>query len=202
MTNSLLQTRPDQRSTSSHPVTCKPARNAPDGFTIIEVLLALAVIGVAFAVLALSQANNMRASVTARLATETKAAANQVLEDLMATVLVTSGSAPSLNFAFNDYYWSCPTPVTPPSGALAVVTSRSCTGTTTIGDVTVTHAIAGLTGIRGEGVLGITVTATHTHRGQTLTIGDRVTCYDIYPSPTSTAPEPCPSPTSTGGGRS
>lgn len=171
------------------------------GFTLIEVLIALAVIGVAFGALALSQVNNMRASVTARLATETKAAANQVLEGLMADVLVTTGAAPNLTFAFNDYYWSCPTAVTPAAGAMPVATSRTCTGTTSVGDVTVTHAIAGLAGVRGEGVLGITVTATHAHRGQTLTIGDRVTCYDIYPSPTSTAPEPCPEPLASGGGR-
>lgn len=175
---------------------------SPDrGFTLIEVLLALAVVGIAVAVLMLTQANNVRASVTSRLVTETKAAANQVLEELMAEVLETSGTAPNYQFAFNDYYWSCPTPITPSAGSLPVVSTRSCTGTVEIGDVTVSHAIAGLSGTRGEGVLGITVTAVHEHRDQSLTIGDRVTCYDIYPSPTATAPEPCPQPTETGGGR-
>jgi hypothetical protein len=107
----------------------------------------------------------------------------------------------ALQFDFNDFYWSCPTPVTPTAGSLPVVTTRTCTGTETVGDISVTFRIAGEPGILGEGVLTITVTATQPTSGQTLTIGDRVTCYDIYPSPTSTAPAPCPTPTVAGGGR-
>jgi prepilin-type N-terminal cleavage/methylation domain-containing protein len=169
------------------------------GFTLTEVLIAVAVIGITFGALALVQVTNLRASVSARLLTDTKAAANIVLEGLMAQVLATRVVNGVRQFDFNDFYWSCPTPVQPlPPGALPVVTWRDCTGTRTIGDVTVAHSIRGESGVLGEGVLTVTVTATHRHGGQTLTLGDRITCYDIYPSPTATAPAPCPRP---GGGR-
>lgn len=168
------------------------------GFTLTEVLIAVAVIGITFGALALVQVTNLRASVSARLLTDTKAAANIVLEGLMAQVLATRENGGVRQFDFNDFYWSCPTPVRPPPDALPVVVPRTCTGTRTIGDVTVAHSIRGESGVLGEGVLTITVTATHRHGGQTLTLGDRITCYDIYPSPTTTAPEPCPRP---GGGR-
>lgn len=173
------------------------------GFTLAEVLIALAVIGFAFGALALVQVTNLRATVSARLLTDTKAAANVVLEELMAQVLATRTVGGELQFDFNDYYWSCPTPVSPPPGALRVVTPRErfCTGTRTIGNITVDHSIRGESGVLGEGVLTISVTARHNQGGQTLTLGDRITCYDIYPSPTATAPAPCPTPTATGGGR-
>jgi prepilin-type N-terminal cleavage/methylation domain-containing protein len=176
-------------------------RRTDQGFSLAEVLIALAVIGVAFGALALTQVTNLRASVTARAATDVKAAANLVLEGVMADVLGTRVVSGALQFDFNDFYWSCPTPVTPSAGSLPVVTTRTCTGTETVDGVNVAFRIAGEPGILGEGVLTITVTATQPTSGQTLTIGDRVTCYDIYPSPTSTAPAPCPTPTVAGGGR-
>lgn len=176
-------------------------RRTAQGFSLAEVLIALAVIGIAFGALALTQVTNLRASVTARAATDVKAAANLVLEGVMADVLATRVVSGALQFDFNDFYWSCPTPVTPSAGSLPVVTTRTCTGTDTVGDIDVAFRIAGESGILGEGVLTITVTATQAASGQTLTIGDRVTCYDIYPSPTSTAPAPCPTPIVAGGGR-
>lgn len=184
-------------------------RQGLKGFSLAEVLIALAVIGVAFGALALTQVTNLRASVTARTATDVKAAANLVLEGVMADVLETGRVSGVLVFDFNDYYWSCPTSVTPSAGSLPVVTIRTCTGTERIGDIDVAFTIAGESGILGEGVVSITVTAVHRPdtsapalpNAQRLTIGDRVTCYDIYPSPTSTAPAPCPTPTPSGGGR-
>jgi prepilin-type N-terminal cleavage/methylation domain-containing protein len=178
-------------------------RRTVQGFSLAEVLIALAVIGVAFGALALTQVTNLRASVTARAATDVKAAANVVLESVMAQVLETSKDEDGdFIFSFNDFYWSCPTAVTPSSGSLPVVDdARTCMDTQPVGDIDVEFRIAGESGILGEGVLTITVTATQPTSGQTLTIGDRVTCYDIYPSPKSTAPAPCPTPTVAGGGR-
>lgn len=172
-----------------------------EGLTIIEVLIALAILGIAFVALAMVQANNLRMTTNARLTSIVKAAANQELESIMSKVLATTASGSSTTYAFNDYYWTCPTELTPPSGALLVTSRPSCSETSESGDVTVTYQIVGESGVTGEGVLTVTVTAVHQHGGQRLTLGDRVTCYDVYPSPTSTAPEPCPLPTSTGGGR-
>jgi prepilin-type N-terminal cleavage/methylation domain-containing protein len=173
------------------------------GFTLIEVLIALAVIGIAFAAMALIQVNNLRATASARLASEVKAAANVVLEEQMSLVLATTTdpSTGDKTYAFNDFYWSCPTLVTPSAGALAVVTSRTCSGDDEIGDVEVNYRIRGESGVLGEGLLTIIVTANHKLGTQSLTLGDRVTCYDVYPSPTSLAPEPCPKPTAAGAGR-
>lgn len=174
------------------------------GFTLPEVLIALVIITIAIGSLALVQVNNLRSSVTSRLATDTKVAANQTLELLMADVLRTDPKADPTrpaadDFAFYHYYWTCPTPQTPPSGPAAV--QQTCRDKTTIGDVDVAWVIRGESGILGEGVLSITVTAEHKQRQQRLTIGDRVTCYDVYPTPASTAPEPCPRATTAGGGR-
>jgi prepilin-type N-terminal cleavage/methylation domain-containing protein len=171
------------------------------GMTIVEVLLALVIIGAAFAGMAYIQTTNLRMTTNARLTTDVKAAANQVLEQVMSDVLETTITGGNKYFAFNDYYWTCPTALTPPTGALPVVNRPSCTGTRTIGDVQVTYAVAGESGVTGEGVLTVTVTAVHGAGGQRITLGDRVTCYDIYPSPTSLAPEPCPAPKAGGGGR-
>lgn len=175
------------------------------GFTLIETLIALAVIGIAFAALALSLVNNLRATTTARVATDAKAAANQVLERLLADVLVTGDTDSDGEvdyYAFEDYYWSCPDTAatsSPPSG---VNTSMPCSGTDTASfpGMSVQHSIVAGYGIAGEGFITIAVTATDLNRGQILTIGDRVTCYDIYPSPDVTTPDPCPVPTAVGGG--
>ncbi len=171
------------------------------GLTIVEVLIALVVVGLAFAAMAYIQTTNLKMTTNARLTSEVKAAANQVLESVMTDVLATDESSGTKYFAFNDYYWSCPTAQTPPAGELAVVSRPACTGSTNVGEVEVDYAIAGESGVTGEGVLTVTVTATHRRGGQRLTLGDRVTCYDVYPSPTSLAPEPCPTPTEDGGGR-
>lgn len=173
------------------------------GLTLVEVLIALVVVGIAFVAMAFVQANNLRLTTSARLTTDVKAAANQVLESVMADVLETSVSGGSKRYAFLDYYWSCPTQIAAPvEVALVQTLSRpDCTGTETVGDVEVSFAIAGESGVTGEGILTITVTAEHAHGNQRLTLGDRVTCYDVYPSPTSLAPQPCPTPTASGGGR-
>ncbi|RTH38540.1 prepilin, partial [Thermus scotoductus] len=57
------------------------------GLTLVEVLVALAVLGLAFGALLMSQLSNLRANAQARFASDTKAAAVQVLEKLSAEVL-------------------------------------------------------------------------------------------------------------------
>ena len=186
------------------------------GFTLIEVLVALAVIGIAFAALGFVQLTNLQASSSSRLVTETKAAANAVLEEVLVEVLETDSCAPAesycddtgVYYAFNDFYWTCPSRIDPPEGALMWRYDRSalgqCNGSRSVSvassrDVGVTYRIVGESDVLGQGVLSVQVTATHPLGSQaSLTIGDRITCFDVYPTPTSEAPAPCPDP-ATGG---
>lgn len=178
------------------------------GLTLLETLIALAVLGIAFGALLMSQLSNLRVSAQSRYATDAKAAAIRVLEQKSAEVLKSvyiPGSSyvddpnTGLSFYFVDYYYGCPTPIspTPPlRGNLRPVDCRENEGERQ-GNVTVKWTISGESGILGEGVVTIVVTAEH-DRGPRVTMGRRVTCYDVYPSPTSDRPAPCPPP---GGGR-
>ena len=191
------------------------ARSFANGFTLIEVLVALAVIGIAFAALGFVQLTNLQASSSSRLVTETKAAANAVLEEVLAEVLETESCSPAATYcddtgvyyAFNDFYWTCPTRINPPTGALTIRDDRSadeCAGDRSVNvasgrAVGVSYRIVGESGVLGQGVLSVQVTATHPLGSRpSLTIGDRITCFDVYPTPTSEAPAPCPDP-ATGG---
>jgi type II secretory pathway pseudopilin PulG len=190
-----------------------------EGLTIIEVLIALAVVSVALLALSASQITNLRASTVARTGTDTKAAANRVLEQVTARVLRTTTSGSTTLYDFNDYYWRCPTPPQTPPTPYALPLqggfTEPCTGTFYVSsagvsastsaiedDIRVTFEIRGEPGIVGEGVVSISVTARHPRTAQTLTIGDRITCYDVYPSPSANAPDPCPIPRDIGTGRS
>jgi len=182
------------------------------GLTILEVLIALAVLGIAFAALLTSQLTNLRTSAQARFASDTKAFAVQVLEKLSAQALWTENvdadspykdeerDGAHRSFYFIDFYYSCPTLVTPPAGSGIRTTLRSvtCSGRTTGPDgIQADWNYIGEGGRFGEGVLTVVVTATHP-RGPRVTVGRRITCYDVYPSPTHDKPRPCPNP---GGGR-
>jgi prepilin-type N-terminal cleavage/methylation domain-containing protein len=123
------------------------------------------------------------------------------------------------SYVFLDYYYNCPTQLAPidpdgngpltalRGGNIANLRSVLCAGGKNDVDsvtpskidpnVSTSWKVVGETGYRGEGVLRITVTATHS-RGAKVTVVNRISCYDIYPSPTSDVPAPCPPP---GGGR-
>lgn len=180
------------------------------GLTLVETLIALAVVGIAFGALLMSQVSNLRASAQSRFATEAKAAAVQVLEQKSADVLKSETTTNPLyaddpttgrSFYFVDYFYSCPTRVNPPSalrgGSSSNLRNVPCQGSETLGNVEVVWRIYGENGILGEGVVTLVVTAQH-QRGPRVTMGRRVTCYDVYPSPTQDKPAPCPPP---GGGR-
>jgi prepilin-type N-terminal cleavage/methylation domain-containing protein len=181
------------------------------GLTLVETLIALAVVGIAFGALLLSQVSNLRASAQSRYATDAKAAAVRVLEAKSAEVLKSEILTPpspyiddsqtNRSFYFVDYFYRCPSTVKPPNalrgGNQNNLRQVACSGTENLGAVRVSWDVLGESGIRGEGVVTIVVTATH-NRGARVTMGRRVTCYDVYPSPTQDKPAPCPPP---GGGR-
>lgn len=199
-------------------------RRTQEGITLIEMLIALAVIGIAFVALAMSQVNSLRATSRAQLLTTVKGVANVALETASAEVLkaVTLSSCSThplcdqedtynganryLSFKFIDYYHYCApsawdeglrvsyrpqgTSATPSDDEVA-----SCSGTATIDSVEVQWLISSptATGMSEEGVLDITVTATHP-LGTSLTVGNTITCYDVYPAPKKETPRPCPAP--------
>ena len=149
------------------------------GLTLVEVLVTLVIMGIAFAALLTSQLANLRASAQARFATDAKAAAVQVLERRSAEVLK-SEIVPALSpykdapldpdnpsgnwrsFYFVDYYFSCPTRVAPSpkqrGGSVANLRpGLTCSGTETIFGIPVAWDIRGENGILGEGVVTVVV---------------------------------------------
>ena len=186
------------------------------GLTVLELLIAIAVVGLAFAALLSSQVTGLRASARARLASDTKAFAVGVLErkgaEVLKTVTVDPTSpylddpATGRSFYFIDYYYGCPTlfPPPPTSGIRSALRNVACRGQETgPNGLTADWAILGEPsapnpqGVQAEGVVTVVVTA-RAPQGVQVTVGRRVTCYDVYPSPTHDKPRPCPEP---GGGR-
>ncbi|MFW8120702.1 type IV pilus modification PilV family protein, partial [Klebsiella pneumoniae] len=96
-----------------------------EGLTLVETLIALAVVGIAFGALLLSQVSNLRASAQSRYATDAKAAAVRVLEAKSAEVLKSEILTPpspyiddsqtNRSFYFVDYFYRCPSTVNPPN---------------------------------------------------------------------------------------
>jgi prepilin-type N-terminal cleavage/methylation domain-containing protein len=79
------------------------------GLTILEVLIALAVLGIAFSALLMGQLGSLRTSAQARFASDTKAFAVQVLERLSAQALKTEtvdANSPYADEERNGVYWS------------------------------------------------------------------------------------------------
>ena len=173
------------------------------GFTIIEVLIAMAILGIAFTALLMNQLSNLRTTARMRMVTEIKAALTQVLDSKTAEILAKTGNSIT-DFTFYDYYWGCPTDV---SGASTIIerplNSVACEGTSTTGRVQVTWTIAGESGLEGEGLILLTATGavSNVPNSPRVSLVRRVSCYDVYPSPTQDAPAPCPKPERNGGGR-
>lgn len=208
----------------SRSVRCRATRTREAGITLIEMLIALSVIAVAFLTLALAQVNSLRATARSQLLTESKAAANVVLEQtsaevLKAVTLLTCSTDPLcdqedsvngvsryLSFKFIDYYHYC-APGAWDDGLRSVYRAQTslptildtqvsaCSGTQTVDTIQVDWSISSptATGMSEEGVLDITVTATHP-QGTNITVGNTITCYDVYPAPKKETPKPCPEP--------
>lgn len=199
-------------------MTTPRPRRRTDGLTLIELLIALAIIGIAFLALALSQVNHLRASSRSQVLTTVKTAANQVLEQQTSLVLsavkdgasslvdLTQDDGTTLSFKFVDYYHFCDSGANTAGLRTSYRTQASaqanednhigeCSGTTTVDNTTVDWSIGPPTSYASydtEGVLDIAVTATQ--NSISLTVGNVITCYDVYPSPKLGTPKPCPDP--------
>lgn len=187
------------------------------GLTVLEVLIALVVIGVAFGALTSGQLANLQTSGRARLLSEAKAEANRALEGRLAEVtsvrLENGAPAPhpsrpgSYRYKFTDYYYLCPTPATNAPAYLAgtaVSCAGSSTGTAGAGWTT-EWTIAGQDGLDGEGQVLVTVRAGRDGGNRsagggpiTLTVVGLASCLDVSPAPTATAAA-CPTATGTPG---
>lgn len=196
------------------------------GLSLIELLIALAIISIAFLALALSQVSSLRASTRSQLLTSVKSAGNLVLEQVSAEVLKTvalsglttcdsanlcdqtdssTGTKRFLSYKFIDYYHYCASG-SPSSGLRNTFRSQvsgvpsdsqvaQCTGTVTVAPNTVAWSVSAppSSGYDAEGVLDITVSVSNP-QGSGITLGNTITCYDVYPAPKKDTPRPCPDP--------
>lgn len=172
---------------------------ASQGLTIVEMLVALAVIGIALVVLAQSQILNLQQSARARSQTDLKASLVAGLEYVEQAVLTyervpgvfTTSGAPQNAYAFSWYWNNCGgTPIGGvylPSNAATLQCSFTVPDSVASG---VTVTIRATTGHQNEGLLNIVVTGTR--QRESASLFNTVTCYDVYPAPTRDRPVPCP----------
>lgn len=137
------------------------------GLTLIELLIALAVIGIAMGVLVYSQITNFQATSRASFASDAKSAATQLLEQQVGLALSN----------FNNYYNTCLTG-----------SESGCSGTGWSINSGKDEGYA------GEGLIGVSATATR--QGITVSLSTVVSCYDLFASRTAAIRSnnlaPCP----------
>ena len=175
------------------------------GLTLIEVLVALAAIGIVFAALGAVQLQSVRATATASRLTLVKGEANRLLERLLAVTTANDGTVSSPDYAFSDYYPECLAPSgSPATGAvlpcsdLDGVDADDVPGFAPDPAIQSTWAIAGVPGATSyekEGVMVLTVTASFGGATPRVTLGSAITCYDFFSGASAESPEPCPTPT-------
>jgi prepilin-type N-terminal cleavage/methylation domain-containing protein len=173
-------------------------RGRQSGLSLIEVLTSLSVIAIAFSGFIFGQVGNLKLSSNARARTELKAQAIRVIEHVTANVLKGNNSVGSSSKPlFNDYYSVCQSGLTSaPAGMRILLTD--CQGELENSTYTIVSGANDTPGdlYQSEGILTITVTTTI--NGNTFTLGNRISCYDIYPTPTVDTPDACGS--TVGGG--
>lgn len=141
------------------------------GITLVELLIALAVLGVAFGVLVFSQVTSYRATARAGVVSQVKDTATQILENQVGVVLAD----------FTLYYNGCPTG-----------SETGCYGPGFLINSGIDE------GLEGEGQILIQSSATS--QDITINLATKVSCYDSFASRTaaigvgSRSLEPCPRP--------
>lgn len=168
------------------------------GLTLVEILIAIAIIGAMFAGLAYLQLTNVRGSAISRFAADAKGEANRVLEQVVEQVVKVDTSKDPDHYYFEDYYDACGPEADPRQTEFCEGSTADLTSFESDPNVDSTWWIGPVPGssqIEKEGVLSIAVTSAH-DRGAAITLGSAISCYDVFPSPTSTAPAPCPTPAS------
>lgn len=141
------------------------------GITLVELLIALAVMAVAFGALVFSQVVNYQATARAGVVSQVKDTATQILENKVGEVLAN----------FTRYYNGCRNGNESGNGFV-------CSGTGFIIKSGITE------GLQGEGQ--VLILASATSQGITVNLAAKVSCYDGFASRTaairSNNLEPCP----------
>jgi Tfp pilus assembly protein PilV len=161
------------------------------GLSLIEVLVSLTMITVALSGIITAQVGNLRVTSNAKMRTDLKAESVRVIERVTAIVLKGNNTAgSSTKPLFNDYYAVCgPSGAVLPSGLR--ITRDACQGTLERSQYVIQSGVTDTPGdtYQSEGLLTITVTTTV--NGSSFTLGNRISCYDIYPTPTVDTPDAC-----------
>lgn len=162
-----------------------------EGLTLIELLVVMGIIAIAFTVLATGAITNLRGTATTRDQTAVKGVAVQEMERLANKALYVDTSTTTYSYAFAWYYENCTT-ATLPADCKGQDTAKGLTWEIrSEKDVGATQAEK----FASEGQILISVLATGQNNAR-YSIVKRISCYDVYPSPSTTAPAPCPAPTS------
>lgn len=139
------------------------------GLTLVELLIALAIIGVTFGVLAFTQVSTLQVNTASRSASDATDFANAWLEDEVRTVLE----------GFASVQAACP------SGA-------PCTESISDGRFLGTGTTETLgTGYVEEGIVRVAVVMTSP---AAVSFSRLVSCIDVVPPPSVAVPGPCPEP--------
>lgn len=147
------------------------------GLTVVEVLIALVVMAIAFAALALTQVSTMRMNADSRRMSDATDFANDVLEDKTKEILAD----------YSTVLGACATPDAC-SESLSDHDSRY-QGTLTWGRLG--------SGYLDEGLIRIAVEVTSPTR---VSFYRTVSCIDVNPAPSVALPDPCPFVPAGGGG--
>lgn len=144
-------------------------RSDDRGLTLAEILIAVAIIGIAFGALALTQVTTLQVNAESRRASDTTEYANDVLEERTQTILAD----------FATVQTSCPSP----GSCSNDIDDDPFQGTVSWGTVG--------NGYLEEGLVEITVSMT---APSTLSFSRVVSCIDVNPPPSVAVPGPCPEP--------
>ena len=141
------------------------------GLTLVEVLIAIAIIGIAFGVLALTQVTTMRVGADSQRASDTTEFANARLE----------AKTSEIRSNFSSILTTCTTP----AACSSDIDDGSFQGTLSWGKQG--------SGYLEEGLIRLTASLVEP---SVIEFSRVVSCIDVNPPPTVAAPVPCPVPVS------
>lgn len=156
-----------------------PSNRREAGLTLIEILVALAIIGLAFAALASLQISNLRVTRDSKLASIATQVGNEAMEQVVKEFLAQVDSSTSK-------------PVFTCGGA----SYMACSGT--LGIQVDDAAYAATYNVAVNSTTGIATVTVDVDDPKAVSFSQLVSCMDVVPPPSFAEPAPCPNPS--GGG--